>query len=96
MKEMHKKNIALMLAVVIIVSLALLFIQLRFNIGSFDIGNSTQGQIKEFKNQCDNLYGKGNWTEYGADWIDFDLKSDPPLYFKNTHSFTCFKTGAFP
>ena len=52
---------------------------------------------KQFEHDCNSKYGEGNWSEYGADWISFDLHNHPPIYYNDRGiSYTCFKNGTMP
>lgn len=50
----------------------------------------------DYVEDCNKIYGQGNWSEYGADFITFTLSSNHPVYFKDGHSYTCFKRGTTP
>ena len=87
-----KSKLFLFVCICFLLTIALtLYINYRLNSETVDFSNPN------FKHECDEIYGVGNWSEYGADWIDFEPGSYPPIYFNEKGiSFTCFKTGTIP
>ena len=73
------RKLILYLGISIIIGV-LLLVGLNYHIGT-----------PSFKSSCDNIYGENSWSEYGADYIDFNDNSDHPIYFNGGHIYTCFE-----
>lgn len=95
-KELMEICIEYIIIVLIVFISIQVFQIVTYKMDNLDIGNSTQEQINEFNNKCNEVYGLNNWSVYGADYTSFDPHSHPPIYFQNKYSYTCFKTGIFP
>ena len=59
---------------------------------------SEENIYNDFKDECDELYGVNNWSEYSLQYITIRYDSNLPLYTKypDFDTITCFKTGTTP